>query len=129
MAEKKEPVEKKEPAEKKESAKKPAAKKETAAKKEKSPFLLYKGRPLVRSGDTIYYGKMNEKYVVMLQILSKGEKNGVTVAEKVKVQVIATDPTLLPPANIIKTSDKVGLYNALDLGAVWLERALAGKLS
>lgn len=123
MAEKKEPVEKKEP------AKKPAAKKETAAKKEKSPFLLYKGRPLVRSGDTIYYGKMNEEYVVMLQILSKGEKNGVTVAEKVKVQVIATDPTLLPPANIIKTSDKVGLYNALDLGAVWLERALAGKLS
>ena len=108
-----------------------AEKKEAAAKKpaEKSPFLLYKGRPLVRSGDTLYYGKMNEEYVVMLQILSKTEKHGMTVADKVKVQVIATDPEISMKNRIVKTSDKVGLYNAMDIGAIWLDRALAGKLS
>ena len=31
---------------------------------EKSPFLMYKGRPLVRSGNTLYYGSMAEKYVI-----------------------------------------------------------------
>ena len=120
MAEKKEPAAKKEPA-KKAPAKKPAA--------EKSPFLLYKGRPLVRSGDTLYYGKMNEDYVVMLQIKSKTEKHGMTVADKVSVQVIATDPEISMKNRIIKTSEKTGLYNAMDIGAIWLDRALAGKLS
>ena len=130
MAEKKEPAAKKEPAkketEKKEPAKKAPAKKPAA---EKSPFLLYKGRPLVRSGDTLYYGKMNEEYVVMLQIKSKTEKHGMTVADKVSVQVIATDPDISMKNRIIKTSEKTGLYNAMDIGAIWLDRALAGKLS
>ncbi len=143
MAEKKETAAKKEPVAKKEPAKKDtAAKKESAAKKEpakkapakkpaaeKSPFLLYKGRPLVRSGDTLYYGKMNEEYVVMLQIKSKTEKNGMTVADKVSVQVIATDPNINMRNRIIKTSEKTGLYNAMELGEIWLTRALAGKLS
>ena len=130
MAEKKEIAAKKEPAkketEKKEPAKKAPAKKPAA---EKSPFLLYKGRPLVRSGDTLYYGKMNEDYVVMLQIKSKTERNGMTVADKVSVQVIATDPEISMKNRIIKTSEKTGLYNAMDIGAIWLDRALAGKLS
>ena len=130
MAEKKETAAKKEPAkketEKKEPAKKAPAKKPAA---EKSPFLLYKGRPLVRSGDTLYYGKMNEDYVVMLHIKSKTEKHGMTVADKVSVQVIATDPEISMKNRIIKTSEKTGLYNAMDIGAIWLDRALAGKLS
>ncbi len=130
MAEKKETAAKKEPA-KKETAKKEPAKKAPAKKPaaEKSPFLLYKGRPLVRSGDTLYYGKMNEDYVVMLQIKSKTEKHGMTVADKVSVQVIATDPEISMKNRIIKTSEKTGLYNAMDIGAIWLDRALAGKLS
>ena len=105
------------------------AKKKPAKKAEKEPFLMYKGRPLVRSGNTIYYGKMNEEYVVMLQILSTKEENGMTVADKVQVQVIATDPDVRPKDRIVKKSEKVGLYNAMDIGAIWLDRALAGKLS
>ena len=100
-----------------------------AKKADKEPFLMYKGRPLVRSGNTIYYGKMNEEYVVMLQILSTKEESGMTVADKVQVQVIATDPDVRPKDRIVKKSEKVGLYNAMDIGAIWLDRALAGKLS
>ena len=33
-----------------------------------SDFLTYKGRPIVRSGDTIYYGASSEKYVIMIGV-------------------------------------------------------------
>lgn len=38
------------------------------AAKNGSEFLTYKGRPLVRCGDTIYYGSMTEKFVIKLEI-------------------------------------------------------------
>lgn len=120
-------------AEKKETTaaeKKPAAKKNAPKEKnDKIPFLMYKGRPLVRSGNILYYGFMNEPYVAMFQIMSTTEKNGMTVADKVSFQIISTDPTIDISQRIIKTGEKVGLYNAMDFGSVWLERALAGKIN
>ena len=49
---------------------------------ESTPFLMYKGRPLVRSGNTLYYGSMAERYVIVMQILSTKEENGMQMAEK-----------------------------------------------
>ena len=89
-----------------------------------SDFLTYKGRPLVRSGDTIYYGSSSEKYVIMLQILSKKKVAGEEVADRISVQLLSTDDTLPPMERISKKSEKNGLYNALDIGAIWLERSL-----
>ncbi|MBP3937543.1 MAG: hypothetical protein IJE00_04975 [Clostridia bacterium] len=88
------------------------------------PFLQYRGKPLVRMGNTLYYGMMNEPFVVMLQILSTKENNGVTVADKVSVQLISTDETMRPKDRIAKRSEKNSLYDALDIGAIWLERAI-----
>ena len=34
-------------------------------------FSTYKGKPLVRCGDEIYYGSMEDKYVIRMQIKSK----------------------------------------------------------
>ena len=42
----------------------------------KAGALTYKGRPLVRSGNTIYYGDMGDKYVAMLQILAEAPFEG-----------------------------------------------------
>ena len=92
---------------------------------EKSGYLLYKGKPLVRKGDTIYYGSMAEKYVVMLTVESTKKVGELDVAEKVSVQLMYTDPDLRTRDRTVKKSEKIGLYNAMDLGAVWLERALA----
>lgn len=92
-----------------------------------SDFLTYKGRPLVRSGDTIYYGSSSEKYVIMLQILSKKKVAGEEVADKISVQLLSTDDTLPPMERISKKSEKNGLYNALDIGAIWLERSLKNQ--
>ena len=40
---------------------------------EKTKYPMYKGKPLVRCGDTIYYGSMKDKYVVKLEITVERE--------------------------------------------------------
>lgn len=92
---------------------------------EKSKFLTYKGKPLVRNGNTIYYGYPNEKYVIMMQILATKPVDDVEVASKVSIQLINTDPNVSIREKIVKSSEKKGLYAALDIAEVWLSRALA----
>lgn len=94
---------------------------------ENTPFLMYKGRPLVRSGNTLYYGSMAEKYVIVMQILSTKEENGMQMADKIQIQLMLTDPEVRMKDRIAKKSEKVGLYNAMDIGSIWLERALNEK--
>ena len=64
--------------------------------------LTYKGRPLVRSGNTIYYGDMGDKYVAMLQILSEADFDGETLPTKVSVQIWSTDEELRPRDRVVK---------------------------
>ena len=92
-----------------------------------TPFLMYKGRPLVRSGNVLYYGSMAEKYVIVMQILSTTDENDLKMAEKVQIQLMLTDPEVRMKDRIAKKSEKIGLYNAMDLGSIWLERALNEK--
>ena len=92
-----------------------------------TPFLMYKGRPLVRSGNVLYYGSMAEKYVIVLQILSTKDENDMTMADKIQIQLMLTDPEVRMKDRIIKKSEKIGLYNAMDIGSIWLERALNEK--
>lgn len=87
-------------------------------------FLEYKGRPLVRCDNTIYYGNPSEPYVICLNILNNKDVEDVKVSGKVVIQLLNTDPDVSPKDKIVKKSEKEGLFNALDLGAVWLERAL-----
>lgn len=89
-------------------------------------FLTYKGKPLVRSGNTIYYGSMKDKAVIMMQIqdTKKDDALDLELAQKVTIQLLSTDLDLRARDRIIKKSEKEGLYNAMDLASVWLERAL-----
>ncbi len=93
-----------------------------AAKKEE--FLMYKGKPLVRCGNTIYYGDLCEKCVIMMQILTTKTVNGKEIADKISIQLLSTNEELRMKDRILKKSEKNGLYTALDIGAVWLERSL-----
>lgn len=86
---------------------------------------MYKGKPLVRCGDTIYYGSMKDKYVVKLEIKSKKKVKDLDVADKVTIQLMYTDPNIRSRKQIVKSSEKPGLYLALDIADVWLNRALA----
>ena len=90
-------------------------------------LLTYKGRPLLRKDNAIYYGSMADKYIVMLQVLETKKEHDLDLASKVLVQLQLTDPNLRARDRVVKKSEKDGFYTALDLGCVWLERALAAK--
>lgn len=94
---------------------------------EEKSVLTYKGHPLMRKDNLIYYGSMADSHIIMLQILESKKINDIDVATRVSVQLQLTDPAAKSRDRIVKKSEKAGLYTALDLGCVWLERALAGK--
>ena len=87
--------------------------------------LTYKGRPLMRKDNMIYYGSMADSHIVMLQVLESKKVNGLDVATRVSVQLLLNDPNLKSRERIVKKSEKDGSYTAVDVGCVWLERALA----
>ena len=89
--------------------------------------LTYKGHPLMRKDNLVYYGSMADQYIVILQILESKDFQNVKLATKVSVQLQLTDQTVRPKDRIVKKGEKEGFYTALDVGCVWLERALAGK--
>ena len=89
--------------------------------------LTYKGRPLRRKDNLVYYGDMSDKYVVMLQIMDSEPLQDLALSKRVSVQLQLTDQTVRPKDRIVKKGEKDGFYTALDVGCVWLERALAGK--
>ena len=93
---------------------------------EKLP-LVYKGHPLRRKDNLIYYGSMADKYIIMIQVMSTRRVKDLDVANKVLVQLQLTDPDLKSRDRVVKKSEKDSLYAAMDVASVWLDRALAGK--
>ena len=89
--------------------------------------LTYKGHPLRRKDNLIYYGSMADKYIIAIQILSSQKEGDLDVANKISVQLQLTDPDLKSRDRVVKKSEKQNLYDAMDVGAIWLERALSGK--
>ena len=89
--------------------------------------LEYKGHPLRRKDNLIYYGSMAEKYIIMLQVMESKKVDDLDVATKVSVQLQLTDPDLKSRDRVVKKSEKDSLYAAMDVASVWLERALSSK--
>ena len=90
--------------------------------------LVYKGHPLRRKDNILYYGSMSDKYIIMMQIMDtkpvKPVAGELKVATRVSVQLQLTDPTVKSRDRIVKKSEKGSLYAAMDVASVWLERAL-----
>ena len=93
--------------------------------KKETPFPTYKGKPMVRCGDVIYYGSMKDKYVGKLEIKSKKKVQDLEVADRVTIQLMYTDASVRSRKQIVKSSEKNGLYLAMDIADAWLTRALA----
>lgn len=90
--------------------------------------LIYKGHPLRRKDNLIYYGSMADKYIIMLQVMdNKKVDDDLSLATKVSVQLQLTDPDLKSRDRVVKKTEKDNLYAAMDVAAVWLARALANK--
>ena len=92
-------------------------------------FQMYKGKPLVRCNDDIYYGDMSDRFVIRMHIKSKKTVNDTEIADKVSIQLVCTDPDLSPRKQVVKASEKNGLFLAMDIAEVWLSRALNEQLA
>ena len=89
--------------------------------------LQYKGHPLMRKENIIYYGSMSDKYIIMMQILETKTMKDLSVATRVAVQLQQTSPNVSQREKIVKKTEKDGLWNAMDIASIWLGRALNGK--
>ena len=92
-----------------------------------SKELVYKGHPLRRKDNIIYFGSMADEYIIMMQILETKKVEDLDVATKVTVQLQRTDPDLKSRDRVVKKSEKNSLYAAMDVASVWLDRALSSK--
>ncbi|HJB59706.1 MAG TPA: hypothetical protein H9771_08670 [Candidatus Faecalibacterium faecipullorum] len=89
------------------------------------PKLTYKGKPLVRKDNELYYGWMSDPYVLYLQVLTTAPVDGQDLPDKVQVTLLSTDLSKSVRERTARQSVRHGLYNALDIGSIWLEKAIA----
>ena len=89
--------------------------------------IEYKGHPLRRKDNLIFYGSMADKYIIMMQILESAKENDLDLATRVSVQLQLTDPSVRSKDRIVKKSEKDSLYAAMDVASVWLDRALSSR--
>jgi len=97
------------------------------SKSAKKEGLIYKGHPLRRVDNLIYYGTMAEKYIIMMQVLESKKEQDLDLATKVSIQLQLTAPDLKSRDRVVKKSEKSSLYAAMDIAAIWLDRALKEK--
>lgn len=90
-----------------------------------TPSLMYKGRPLVRSKNDIYYGNLQDPYVIFMQVLTTKKEGDTEIADRIHVTLLSTDTSKSPIERMAKQSDKNGLSAALEIGCIWLDRVLA----
>jgi len=109
------------------TAKKPSVTKPVAPKKA-TKQLTYRGHPVMRKDSLIYYGSMGEKYIIMMQVLDSEPVKDLQVAKRVSVELQRTDPNLKSKDRVVRKSEKRGMYAALDIASIWLDRALSGKM-
>lgn len=85
---------------------------------------MYKGKPLVRQGQFIFYGFPDDKYILFMNILETKKVGNLEVASRVLVQIQSTDNDVSFNDKIIKQCEKRSFYDAFEIGTIWLEREL-----
>lgn len=89
-------------------------------------MLTYKGHPLMRLDNIIYYGSMEDPYIVMMQVLESKQENNLNLATRISVQLQRTG-NFRQKEKIVKKTEKDNLWHAMDIASVWLNRALSAK--
>ncbi len=88
---------------------------------EQSVFT-YKGKPMVRRGDTIYYGDLNEKYIIIFTIKSKKKVGDLEVSESVTIDLCTNKG--VGKEKVIKKATRESLFEAIDIAEFWLQDAI-----
>ena len=90
--------------------------------------LMYKGHPLRRAGNLIYYGSMADKYIVMMQVNESEEFKDISLATRISIQLQLTSPNLKSRDRVVRSTEKHSMAEAMEFATIWLERALSGKM-
>ena len=91
----------------------------TDTTKEITEYTSYCGKPLVRNGNIICYGNPGHKAILILTVLTMKKIKEAEIPDMIFLQVQDTKT-----GEVLKQSEKFGLYEALDIGKVWLEKEL-----
>ena len=83
-------------------------------------YMMYQGKPLLRQDNAYVWGDMKDKAVLFLLVLTNKTENGNTVPDQILIQLLSTDEK----HTCLKQGQKNGLFQALDLGTVWLKKEL-----
>lgn len=95
---------------------------------EQQQGLVYRGHPLRRVDNLLYYGSMADKYIVMLQALDTKPLKDISVAGRVSVQLQLTDANLRSRDRVVRSTEKSSMNEAMEFASIWLDRALSGKI-
>ena len=86
-------------------------------------YMIYQDKPLVRKDNLYCYGAMSDDYVLFLMVLTtKKTESGKEIPDHILAQIISTDPKKSPSEKLVKQFEKNGLYDAIDIGLVWLNK-------
>ncbi len=84
--------------------------------------MMYKGRPVVRDGNKLYFGEPYNKFMIVLTVL----QNVGDIPSRILVQLQNTDPALaMTSEKIVKEVERKNLYDAFEIGSIWLEKQLS----
>lgn len=85
----------------------------------KDKYIMFRGKPLVREGQQIIYGSMEDKYVLFLGIMSTKKVGDKEVPDQIMIQIQSTDDK-----KVVKFGMKNGLHEAFEYGLIWLDTEL-----
>ncbi len=88
-----------------------------------SKLLFYRGFPLIRSGNTIFYGSAGDAFAAKLTIKETKKIADSEVPNKIMVQLLPKNPA---DAAKMRRGDYTGFYEALDAAHLWLTDVLFG---
>ena len=94
-----------------------------AEKTTEQKILTYKGKPLMRKGNDLYYGNFDDKFRVHLEVDENTELMGLEIATHVNVMLETND--IPGKEKVLKKAERDGIYAALDLGEYWLTDILS----
>ena len=86
--------------------------------------LIYRDKPLIRSGNVLYFGDFNENFITRFTILESEKVNDLDMAKKITIELLEKHGESIETAKLTKKAERTSMWAALDIGIYWLEDIL-----
>lgn len=86
--------------------------------------LIYRGKPLIRDGNVLYFGDFNDNFIARFTILESEKVNDLDMAKKITIELLEKNGDDISKAKLTKKAERTSMWAALDIGIYWLEDIL-----